>query len=85
MESAQILDSKNDTDLYCLHIVFGPLLNASIGKFFRTWNIHKHRNLHFKSPDWAFQQGLLRLKAYALQNHETFVELQQVSYLLYIA
>ena len=78
MENRGILDSKNEVDLYCLHAIFRPLLEESVAKFYRTWNIHKCRGLKSGSPKMVFEEGIKRLKAYAQHHGDYFTELDQV-------
>ena len=78
MEATGILDAKSDTDLYCLHLVFMPLLSASVEEFQRSWNAHKHRGLKHKRPEWVFNEGLSRLSRIAKALGHHYTELEQV-------
>lgn len=81
MEAAGMLDHKCNMDLYCLHLVFMPIISKSIKVYRRSWNLHKHRSLKHKSPNWVFEQGLLRLQAHACSTGLYFTELDQVGLL----
>lgn len=40
MENEEILDPDNDTDIFCLHYIFLPRINQSLGQFMAAWNNH---------------------------------------------
>ena len=40
MEHEGILSQDNDTDIFCLHYIFLPRINASLCKFQEAWNNH---------------------------------------------
>ena len=40
MEAQNILNSDNATDLFCLHYIFIPRINASLEAFHQAWNLH---------------------------------------------
>ena len=41
LECESVLDPSNDIDLFCLHHVFLPILNKSLGEFVAAHNNHK--------------------------------------------
>ena len=40
LENQNILDPLNDTDIFCLHYIFLPRINASLHSFQLAWNNH---------------------------------------------
>ena len=40
LEERNLLDPDNETDLFCLHYVFLPRVNASLNQFGSSWNNH---------------------------------------------
>ena len=40
MESQEILNPENETDIFCLHFVFIPRINSSLSTFMESWNNH---------------------------------------------
>lgn len=40
LEEQNVLDSDNDTDLFCLHYVFIPIINVRLEGFKQAWNHH---------------------------------------------
>ena len=45
-----ILDCNDERDLYALHYVFLPVIQASLGDFIRQWNHHGIRTVNSISP-----------------------------------
>ncbi len=54
MERAGMLNYRDETDIYCLHTVFFPLIKKSVEIHRKSWNLHKHRMLRYKSPNSVF-------------------------------
>lgn len=77
MEENGILDINSENDLFLLHLVFLPFLIKSLNRSLAAWNIHKHSSLHFKAPEWVFNEGLRRLKR-LIGNRRICTELDQV-------
>lgn len=50
LEGQSILDPLNDTDLFCLHYVFLPRINASLHSFQLAWNNHPLSTESNRSP-----------------------------------
>ena len=50
LEDQNILDPLNDTDLFCLHYVFLPRINASLHSFQMAWNNHPLSTENNRSP-----------------------------------
>ena len=74
MENAEILDSKSEVDLYCLHSVFMPLLKRSVKIHSKSWNLHKHRSLKHKSPNFVFKRAMRMLRSYAKEKKMYFTD-----------
>lgn len=78
MENAGILDSKSELDLYCLHSVFLPVMKRSVFIHYKSWNLHKHRTLRNKSPNYVFKDAIRKLRIVAKEHRCYFTELDQV-------
>ena len=50
LEDQGVLDPLNDTDLFCLHYVFLPRINASLHSFQQAWNNHPLSTENCRSP-----------------------------------
>ena len=50
LEDQNVLDPLNDTDLFCLHYVFLPRINASLHSFQLAWNNHPLSTENNRSP-----------------------------------
>lgn len=50
MEDDGILDSNDELDLYALHYVYLPAIQASLNEFIAQWNHHGLRTMHSTSP-----------------------------------
>ncbi len=74
--------SLSEVGIYCLHLVFKPLIKKSVKTFRNSWDLHKHRSLKHKCPKWVWEQGLMQLALYAERNQLNFTELRQVSQLI---
>ncbi|KAK0539611.1 hypothetical protein OC842_000883 [Tilletia horrida] len=61
MEADEDLDASNPIDLWTLHFVFLPVINAALEHFQASWNEHKlsTRGLQNKSPKEIFNLGVL--------------------------
>lgn len=79
MEESGLLDPDDEVDLYALHLVFKPMLQSACKRFQLNWNVHKHRSLHHKSPQWAFNKGLKIMKQVANECGQQLTELDQVT------
>lgn len=75
LKTCGYLDVDDQTDLYCLHMVFIPLLNVILTEMMLTWNMHSMRTVKGSpSPNKQFIRSLVNLKK---QGGE-FTELLQV-------
>ena len=54
LESESALDPSNETDLFCLHHIFLPLLNKSLSEFVAAHNNHKVSTEENKTPVQIF-------------------------------
>lgn len=59
LESEHKMDPLNDTDLYCLHYVFLPRINATLASFCDTWNNHPLSTMRNLTPNQLFITGAL--------------------------
>ena len=50
MEEDGILDSINEQDIFALHHVYLPFIQASLDEFIRQWNYHGLRTMSSTSP-----------------------------------
>jgi len=66
LESEGMLDSLNETDLYCLHFVFLPRLNKCLEEFCESWNQHNLSSEGNLSPCQLFFEG----KDYIIQTYD---------------
>ena len=53
------LDPLNEIDLYCLHRVFLPHINAALDAFVESWNNHPISGERNFSPNQLFVRGAL--------------------------
>jgi hypothetical protein len=65
LESKGLLDMENPIHRVCLFIVYSPMIQASLDRTVASWNLHKLRTAHNRSPlaiyelsrEQAIQQG----------------------------
>ena len=57
MEDRGIVDANNDLHLFCLHYVFIPRINSSLGEFMSGWNNHPLRTESNYSPKQLWMTG----------------------------
>ena len=50
MEESEILDAHDELDLYALHYIYLPAIQASLNEFVNQWNHHGLRTMHSISP-----------------------------------
>ena len=68
MESWQYLDVNNEIDMYCLHLVFVPVIQTFMNEFLGTWNVHPIRTTRGnKYPQRLFNIGTIVLYAEELE------------------
>jgi hypothetical protein len=60
MEDEGILDISNDMDMFALHWVFLPQINACMESFRRAWNSHRMRTERYRSPEQLWVEGMLK-------------------------
>ena len=58
MEDSNLLSVDNDIDLFCLHFVFLPRINAQLDQFASAWNNHPIRTENGLSPLQLWTRGL---------------------------
>ena len=59
METCNLLSPISETDLFCLHYVFIPRINAQLKTFTQAWNNHPMRTGHGLSPMQMWMRGLI--------------------------
>ena len=59
MEEDGILDCLNEVDIFCLHTVFLPRINAALDSFVECWNNHPMTTAHNPTPNKQFFQGAM--------------------------
>lgn len=79
MEEQGILDSDNEVDLYCLHLVFVPYMQTFMDEFRDSWNRHPVRTAPRSSPpNKLFTLGMQAMRNVAQKQQVNFTELDQV-------
>ena len=59
LEEQEMLDPMNDVDVYCLHYIFIPRINAALNSFIDSWNNHSLSSARNLTPNQLFVQGAL--------------------------
>jgi len=59
MESNEMLDPLNETDLFCLHQVYIPRINCALSEFSESWNNHSLSSERNMTPNQLFLQGTI--------------------------
>ena len=52
--SEVILDVNNDTDIFCLHYIYLPLINQAVSEFVAAHNCHKVSTKGNRTPEQLF-------------------------------
>lgn len=60
LEVAGWLDIDRPLSLWCLHVCYLPMLNASLAWFAQRWNNHKIRTAGKRTPEQLFLKGARR-------------------------
>jgi hypothetical protein len=80
MERKGILSSISELDLYCLHVIFLPIIQQHVEEFVDAWNLHSIRTAPSSmSPVRMFMRGLTSLRRRSVLERRRFTELVQVS------
>ena len=58
LENNDLLDSLNEIDLFALHYVYVPRINASLAEFQSQWNHHAIRTANHQTPLTLFQKNI---------------------------
>lgn len=77
METIGILEHDNDVDIFCLHFVAFPMIEAALVRCQEMWNNHKIRTEGEMTPNQLFISGLTQL-AQEEEEENRFTELEQV-------
>ena len=59
LENDDKLNTLNEVDMYCLHFVFQPRINAALKSFMESWNNHSVSTEGNRTPNQIFIQGAL--------------------------
>ena len=59
LEDIDILDPLSDTDVYCLHFVYIPIINQALQTFMDGWNGHAITTEHCMTPVQLFTAGAI--------------------------
>lgn len=85
MESDGILDPDSNNDLYCLHVIYQPIINNMLARFAESWLNHKIRTAENKTPLQLFIMGMQQVgNEYGMISNEYFETLTEVRIRLYI-
>lgn len=60
LEMQQLLDPLNETDLFCLHQVYIPIINRILAEFVESWNNHPLSTERNLTPNQLFIQGIMQ-------------------------
>ena len=50
LEEDHLLDPLNETDIFCLHYVYVPIINRCLQEFVESWNHHRISSEHNRTP-----------------------------------
>ena len=79
MEDRRQLDPDSEIDLFCLHLVFIPIIRQHLEKFQNSWNVHGIRTApESSSPVRLFVRGITNLRRLSVERGHVFTELIQV-------
>ena len=59
LENEGTLDPLNNVDIFCLHLVYLPVINRTLEEFRESWNNHPLSTEHNSTPNQLFCQDLL--------------------------
>ena len=62
METEGVLDPDNERHIFCLHVVYQPIINDMLQKFSNAWLNHKMRTVSNKSPLQMFIMGMQQIQ-----------------------
>ena len=62
LEQIRVLDVTNEVHLFCLHLVYIPLINKAIDEFIGQWNNHPVTTQCNFSPNQMWIQGMLNFR-----------------------
>lgn len=62
LELRAMLDATSELHLYCLHLVYLPLINEAIDEFVGQWNNHPVTTESNLSPNQLWIEGMLNLR-----------------------
>lgn len=62
LEHSGILGPTDEVHLFCIHLVYIPLINNAINQFICRWNNHPKSTQRNFSPDQLWIQGMLNFR-----------------------
>lgn len=62
METDGLLDPENERHIFCLHVVYQPVINDMLDKFSNAWLNHKIRTVSNKTPLQLFIMGMQQIQ-----------------------
>ena len=81
LEEDGVLHPDSEFDLYCLHVVYKPLIAEFLKDFTDMWNNHDLRTVKGNpTPECLFIKGYFLLKKIYEETGRPYTELQQVKY-----
>ena len=60
LEDSSLLDSNSEFDLFALHYIYLPRINASLEQFVEQWNFHGIRTARYQSPMALWHAGIMQ-------------------------
>lgn len=76
LENQNILDPLNDMDIFCLHYIFLPRINASLNSFQLAWNNHPLSTENSRSPIQIYTCDSIGTSLFQESNNPTDLRLQ---------
>ena len=86
MEAEQMLDVDNEIDMFCLHYVYLPRINAAVGEFKEAFNNHSVRTERNWSPYRMWINGMISrdrqnsVANFAMNNERQLNEMELMTY-----
>ena len=68
LEDSCLLDSNSELDLFALHYIYLPRINASLEQFVEQWNFHGIRTAGYQSPMALWHAGTINTMDDAVLN-----------------
>lgn len=89
LEESGYLDMSDNVQMFCLHYVFKPRINAHLQNFTRSWNNHPIRTAGNRTPNQLWISGLMQVARSsdyaAMELQEQLTQVRTVGYLATVA